>query len=60
MIVMVELFRSTVNPLFPLAIANCQRKIFDFAKVYQWQEKYLPLALNLYTNIVKGQPFDSS
>lgn len=60
MTVMVKLFRSTFDSPLTLTLADYLRKILDFIKVYRWQKKVLPLALNLHTHIVESQFSDFS
>ena len=57
--IMVKLFGSTVSLFFTLILADFHCKIFDFAKVYTWQEGVLLLALNLYPYIIEGHYFGS-
>lgn len=53
MTVIVALFESTITLSLTLSLAN-------FVKVYWWQRRVLPVALNFHTYIVKGSFFDPS
>lgn len=60
MSVIVKLLESTIGPLFMVALADSYCKTCNFAKVYWWQRRVLPLALDLHTYIVQGHSSDSS
>lgn len=49
-------FFGTTSPALYLALAYFHRQIIDLARVYQWQEGALPLAIDLHTHIVESYP----
>lgn len=58
--VIVALIGSTISFLFTLVLADFHREILNLTKVYCWQERVLPIALDLYTHIVEGYTSDFS
>lgn len=57
--ILISLFGATV-PNLHLALANFYINILQLAKVYEWQEAVLPLAIKIHSHIVCLRPSDPS
>lgn len=55
--ILMALFGSNIPALY-LALASFHQEIMELSTIYEWQGGVLPLALDLHTHIVEGQPTD--
>lgn len=53
--IMVSFFGSTTPDLF-FALGEYHREVLDLAKVYEWRQAVLPLAIDYHTHITESSP----